>query len=82
MSKTLIVATVVGTYLEAVTGIEKENYEENPRAAVASACLAGTFTLPITLLALQVLPPKFKWIVPAILYCNATYSAYQFKSVK
>jgi H+/Cl- antiporter ClcA len=82
MSKTLIVATVVGTYLEAIMGIEKENYEENPGAAVASACLAGTVSLPITLLVVHTLPTKFQWIVPVALYCTAAYHASRFKSVE
>jgi DNA-binding XRE family transcriptional regulator len=82
MSKTLIVATVVGTYLETLMSIEKKSYEENFGVAIASACLAGTATLPITLLAVHTLPPQFKWTVPVALYGIAAYHANRFKPVE
>jgi len=82
MSKTLIAACVVGTYFEALLNCPVENMQKNVSIALFSVGAVGTIRLPFVLLAVQVLPSKFKWIVPAALYCTAAYHASRFKSVE
>jgi hypothetical protein len=82
MSKTLIAATVVGTYAEAFSAMDEKNYKMSAPLTLFTACFVGTIRVPFALLAVQILPSKINWIVPLTLYYAAFHQLHRFKSDK